>query len=524
MNSTKFLLFFVILYFSAISFYSCEIKEPAAPSWDINLNLPFTSKSYTILDILDRSNNTGFDSLNNNLVFLFGESNYERKFGRDIQFDGIKTTDVIAPSTTMLDTFVVIDDSTFINRMEFLEGSLNFSFFDNSNEDYSFNLTVKNLFGTSYNDTARIFGTVNSGQQKSIDLNLAEYYIKNETPDNKLKLRLSFKSAKPVPVDFSYTLSQYSIKTVEGLLKPISTGITNDEVIDPFGSDVPEGELDFANITPNKNFFIVKKYSDIYQVDFTRISIIGENKNGHRVRLKYLKNGNEGDPIDSVFSLRLPSGVDSIPYPINENNSNILEFINNIPKKIELVRKDFLNMSYEEGTVSYTDSLTFKLKIQVPLDISISEPIVFSDTTDAGIDDEDQRKNLDDAKHLTFTLKTINALPLKAVGKILLLDSFFTPLISISKIVGNQPDSTVTAFGAPVGPDGFVNNTNSTSFEAELDSAQIEKLKHIGKVIYEYKLFTDPNLIPPPLTTVKIRGSDHVREISYGTLLYRINQ
>jgi hypothetical protein len=258
-------------------------------------------------------------------------------------------------------------------------------------------------------------------------------------------------------------------------------------------------------------------------VDFTNISIVGENKNGRRVRLKYLKNGINGDQIDSIFNLTLPSERDSIAFPINENNSNILEFINNIPKKMIIERIDFLNLSYQEGTVNYTDSLTLKFAIQVPLDVSITKPIIFSDTVDVGITDVDQRKNLDDVKNLEYTLNAINGFPLKVTAKVLILDSFFTPMIAITKIISNLPDSTVSVSAAQVGSDGFVNIKNTTSFHSTLDSTQIQQLKRMGKIIYEYKLYTDPNLIPPPLTTVKLKGSDFISVNSYGILRYRID-
>ena len=173
--------------------------------------------------------------------------------------------------------------------------------------------------------------------------------------------------------------------------------------------------------------------------------------------------------------------------------------------------------------VNYTDSISLKLVIQMPLDISITKPIVFSDTTDAGIDDEEQRNNLDDASQLKFTIKSVNGFPLKGTAKLLILDSSFMPLLAITKIVGNQSDSSVTLYSAGVGSDGYVNNINTTVFQAELDSAQIQKLKRMGKIIYEYQLFTDPNVIPPPGSTVKIRGDDRVRIISFGKISYRLN-
>ena len=521
-SKNKFLLFSFFIAV-ALLFNACNINEYNAPSWDVNLNIPFSNKTYNIFDIIKRSNNVGVDSLNSNMVFLYGESNYNRSFGEDIKFDGLAKTEVTAPSTLQLDTSIVIDDSTLVRRMEFLNGNLNFTFFNNSNESYSVTATIKNLFSVNGNDTTSIVSTVEAKNQKTIDLNLSQYYLKNDVPENSLKIRLIFKSSQPVAVRFNYSLSQYSIRNIEGRMKPLSTGITNDEVIDPFGSDVPQGEINFASITPNKNFFITKKYSSIYQVDFTNLCIVGENKNGHRVRLKYLKHGNPGDPIDSIFSLTLPSDRDSSAFPINENNSNILEFINNIPKKIEVTRNDFLNLSYKEGGVSFTDSLSLKLMIQVPLNMSITEPIVFSDTADVGIDNEDDRKNLDAARNIDFTLNSVNGFPLKGSVKITFLDSFFTPLIAISRIVGNQQDSSVNVNSARVGSDGFVNELITTSHSSELDSNIIQKIKHIGKIIYEYKIFTDPNIIPPPFTTVKVRGSDIVRTLCFGKLKYRIN-
>ncbi len=215
--------------------------------------------------------------------------------------------------------------------------------------------------------------------------------------------------------------------------------------------------------------------------------------------------------------------MDSLAFPINQSNSNILEFINNIPKKIFVERDDYLNLSYQEGSVSYADSILLKFAIQVPLDVSITKPIVFSDTADVGISDEDQRKNLDGAKNLIFTLNALNGFPLKVTAKILILDSFFTPMIAITKIAGNLPDSSVLVNAAPVGSDGFVNRINTTTFTATLDSTNIQQIKRMGKMIYEYKLYTDPNLIPPPLTTVKLKGTDIISSNSFGVLKYRID-
>lgn len=511
-----------VTFLTALFIYSCEIREPSAPEWDVNLNLPFSKENYNIFDIIKRSGNIGLDSIGENLVYLFGESNYKRKFGDDIKFDGYPKTFFEAVSNIQSDTSLVIDDSTFIRRAEFLNGEFKMTFYNNSNENYTVRGVIKNLLSNSGNDTAQINLNVNSGSQESLIYNLQDYYVSNITPENKLKIRIIFISNESVPVSFSYSLSQYSIRSFEGRLRPLSTGITKDIVEDPFGTDVPEGEISFASISPDKNFLILKKYSGLFQVDFSNISINGENKNGHIVKLKYLKHGNAGDPLDSVFTLSLSQDQDSVAFPVTEENSNILEFINNIPHNIYMERNDVLNSVYSEGSINYTDSISIKLEIQVPLDISITKPILFSDTADAGISDEDQRKELDKAKNLEFTFLAENRFPLKTVARVLILDSSFMPLLAITKIIGNNADSTITVNAAPVGPDGLVNNLTLTQLTAELDSNQINLLKHMGKIIYDYRLYTDPALITPPGTTVKITGNNNLKLTGFGKLLYRI--
>ncbi|MBK8983873.1 MAG: hypothetical protein IPM38_16535 [Ignavibacteria bacterium] len=136
----------VLLILLSISLCSCELKSPSLPNYDIDLRIPFSVKSYNVFDIINRSSNIGIDSLNNNIIFIYGESNYKRVFGEDIKFDGIKETFITAPSTLQLDTFVTFNDSTFITTMDFLTGSLTFRFFNSLGSDYTINAVIKNFF------------------------------------------------------------------------------------------------------------------------------------------------------------------------------------------------------------------------------------------------------------------------------------------------------------------------------------------------------------------------------------------
>ncbi|MBL0107899.1 MAG: hypothetical protein IPP52_11570 [Ignavibacteria bacterium] len=52
------------------------------------------------------------------------------------------------------------------------------------------------------------------------------------------------------------------------------------------------------------------------------------------------------------------------------------------------------------------------------------------------------------------------------MARILILDSAFVPLLAISRIAGNNEDSTVIVNAAPVGQDGTVINAR-TSYSAQ---------------------------------------------------------
>ncbi|MBK8980733.1 MAG: hypothetical protein IPM38_00040 [Ignavibacteria bacterium] len=116
-----------------------------------------------------------------------------------------------------------------------------------------------------------------------------------------------------------------------------------------------------------------------------------------------------------------------------------------------------------------------------------------------------------------FTLTSQNGIPLKTVAKVLVLDSLFNPLLPISLILGKLQDSSVTFNAGNVDADGFSTTSTTTSYSAVLDSVDISKIKRMGKIIYENKLFTDPNHIPDPLNSVKIRSGDRISMAGFGT-------
>ncbi len=510
---------FIASYFAN----SCQISDPNLPSWDVGLNLPISDEQFNIFDVIERSQNIGIDSSEGNTVYVFGSSNYRREFGEDVKFDGIVPTDVKAPSVFLLDTSLVFDDSTFIKKADFLNGILKFTFNNTTSQDYNVSAKIKNMFFAKSTDTVGFNRSIQSGKQVIVEIPLSEVYILNAFPDNKFKLRIEFDSDVPVLVDFTYELSEYSIKSLEGRMKPLSTGQNYDEVVDPFGSDIPEGEVNFAYVVPNTNFLVLRRYNSNYQVDFTNISLVSENKNGNRVRLRYLRNGNAGDPLDSVISLTLPGSEDSLSFPINQDNSNIIEFINNVPKKIILERTDYINRSYQEGHLRYTDSLAIRFVIQVPLDVSITKPVVFEDTTDVGIDDTELREQMDKLNSMKLNFTGNNSIPLKGIVKAVILDSALNPLLPLSYLIGGNADSTLTIGAAHVAETGFSSAPGISSYVTEIGAEHIRKLKGMGKIAFEYKLYTDPNQITPPRTTIKIRSSDVASAKIFGNLNYRLD-
>ena len=507
----------------------CEIDPLSTPNWYVDGNLPFLDKYYSLMDLLkDEENIYVGDSSN---VYFNSTSNTSNQFAKDIKGNGIPTTTFFVPSQ-VTDTLInsPFDDSTYVTRLIFLDDnphpSINLSFNPSASlTPYTIRLTIDNLIG------------IGSGQPYTVNVNvstgvvteqviLANYTIINSAPSNLLVFRISTTSPIYEPVSFSYGVTPFLIQSATGKIKPVNLGIRDTLIDKPFGDNSVRGQINFGSINPAKTYLVIKRSKSTYQADFKNVKVRSINWNGRVIQLQYPRYETVGappQPLDTVFNLRLPAGQDSMVFYVNTTNSNILQFIGNIPKQIELIRTVVVNQNYNFGEVDNTEDLKIYFSVEIPLHFSIVEPTTLTDTVFRTITNPIQRERLQWTKKVDITFDTWNNLPLMGSVRVIVKDSMNNFLFNLTSIVTNATSDSLIVPAAPVDFYGYVTNEFYQRYTGTLDSNTIPLLLRMNKIIFEYKLYTDPNQIPTPDGRVRIRATDYVKGISYGTYNYRIH-
>lgn len=520
----------ILFVSSFIVISSCDIQQPSAPSWLVDANLPLTDKYSTIMEILEGDSNIYYDSLGNTI--FSNQSHSSQKYRKDIKMNGVPNTLIIIP-TQVSDTNLQLpfDDSTFASYIEFEpsepEGILTLNFNPAPGfVPYNVNLTITNLTDLSSGNPYSIARTI-SNNTVTENINLSLYRFSNPTPTNLLSFRVSTTSSQLLPASFSYSISSTLIKVASGRVKPVNLGVKDTVLNKPFGDyELIGGILNFSRVYEEKTYIVLKRAKGSFQTDVKNITMEGVNKSGRRIKFKYLRYDTTGappQPIDSVFNLRLPAGMDSITYYVNTVNSNVLEFINNLPHDVFLRRNTVINSNYGEGTIDNSDSISINVSIEVPLHFSVIEPPTIKDTIFKRISDTTAREKLANVRNVDATLYITNALPLYSTVRMFVLDTNGSILFSLVEVVTPYPGDSVYVPPAPIDQNGYVIAPVRHQYNGVIDSVNVLKLLDMHKIVYQYDLYTEPN-VPPTLDgRVRIRGSDFMRHLSFATFRYFVN-
>jgi len=119
----------------------------------------------------------------------------------------------------------------------------------------------------------------------------------------------------------------------------------------------------------------------------TDIVLRGKNSNGKIVDL----------PIQKHIEAASPQSVATTSIMLTQENSNIADFINNLPKQIEIFGFFKLGDGFSEGTVTQSDYVEGMVKISAPLAFSLTSQTINTDVDTIEIEQETQdiiRENL----------------------------------------------------------------------------------------------------------------------------------
>lgn len=519
MKTTKFFKkFFPIIFIVYLS--GCEIKDFVSPSWDINANLPILNEVYTIFDILSSSSNYFIDSTDNSVVF-FVDFNDFNNLENSLTVDGYSSKDNIFSLNSDTTLFLEFDDSTFVRYAEIREGDFFITMFNPSTESYTYNLTIQNLRDAFSGIPLNFEGTVAPNSSKEITSSLANYILDNGGKlSNELIFRIISSSKSTTFSSFDYSVGNSILNNISGKFKPTYTYDVLDTIFEPLGPNSPNVPLELAIV---KNSFLnIKNYSDT-RVKLLNIRIDGYNETvNSSVRLLYDYNNN--GILDSNFVFDLParggSQFSETIITLTEFNSNIREFLGNMPSLIFYNRDMLVNEDYSDINVTFLDSVITVFNADVPMKFRSDAFANFRDTTFSEFS-QNQKDEIVNSRGAKIETSIVNSIPLDLKIRISLQDNQSNTLLVLTNNLANQPgDSFAYLDAAQVDAQGIVlpGGESVLAIPLELNFEQIQSIRDFSRIVIEFNYKSKQGA-----GVVRVRGDDFLRIRAFGNLILRVN-
>ena len=259
-------------------------------------------------------------------------------------------------------------------------------------------------------------------------------------------------------------------------------------------------------------------------------AFIGINGEGEQRFLRGMANGpydvQAGDPISGMtvngrqllpeemikFTLEEvnnPNGVIASPTEFNRTNTNVDDFLNNLPNEIRFIGKAVVNENEQEATI--LDTLIFEptIAIDIPLAFSTTDAATFNDTTKNDLGDLPSSEKGDET-YITngqIVLEYENGLPLEVNLDIGFLDSTNT-LITTIPASSEEPLGILAAGISDT--TRFANDPTSGSVQISLSESQIRQLYKTRFLKVSASLVTTDNSGNGEGDNVRIRTTDFI--------------
>lgn len=277
------------------------------------------------------------------------------------------------------------------------------STFDTLIDLSNYEVDMKGLQGTSYNTFITYFTAKTDPNGPGVSLQANNEFLKIETT----LLDLVPDYAK------GFMGSQHTvIGPEEKGIEPLSQLVSGSLLLDSIKMDL---EL--------KNGVGADAKISIYQLE-------GRNTfNGNTVALNHSIIGNPIN-VTRAQDLFIGSNPSVYTYSINNSNSNLKDFIQNLPGyfkyNVDVWLNPLGNVSSGNDFIYYNSDISAKLKIELPLTFNVNN-LAMVDTLDFNVSSD----ILDHFKAGTLKVYAINGFPLEAQAQLTLLDENYTPLDSL---------------------------------------------------------------------------------------------
>jgi hypothetical protein len=493
------------------------------PQWDTDLNIPITTKNYTLDDIIKSQNYISLNPSDNTYLITSDSLNQKIAISNFIQINtetSTSTSTIHADGKTTTSVYLSFPEGAKLNQAALSAGTfrlvahnsypidaqliINFPGITKNGAPYPVNLTVPAY--SNYSTQSVDFTNCQYQQPANQDI----------TKDGQLWTTLiAYSSTGLIYITFESYTSDFKFSSAVGYLPAKSLGTNS--------SSFP---LNLGDASKYRDKVVLQKGSlsltGKYQTSALNPFIVGVNnlrlvgrRNDSRLTdtLKFTNSNNNSFKFDA-------SGNYSTVY--DQSNSNITSFITFLPDSIFVSAEYIMNPDNSPvyKTVRMDDSISFTTRFTSQSILSIAQT-TFSDTVNIDMD-HDQRDQVLNGKGAQLNVDMQNAIPLNSWIKVTLTDANYRPLlINGSKFIItkdiNGIDSVKIAGSQTDGNGNFVSASPSKT-SITLDSLQIKEFaQNAYHAIVSVTVETSNNNLP-----VIVHATDWINLKIYGRVTYTV--
>ncbi|MGE5435915.1 MAG: hypothetical protein ACM3O3_01695, partial [Syntrophothermus sp.] len=248
-------------------------------------------------------------------------------------------------------------------------------------------------------------------------------------------------------------------------------------------------------------------YNNQFSLKIDSINIMGI-KGNQRIFLR--------DSLGSqLLNLFVQEGSNTIDF--NESNSNIKDFLTFLPDSIIIDGSYKILGLNTKGTVTNIDQIEFQTLFSTKSQLAIKKTNI-TDTMNVNID-ADQRQDIQRGKYAKLNFEVDNALPFKVSVKVIMLDSLYNPLFTLTRL--NGQDSIEFSSSVIDHNTGEAISPSSNKFFIYLNEDEIKLFSKAYYASLSAVIETEgANQIIPPV--VSIKASDWIKMKAYGLINYNV--
>lgn len=494
------------------------------PEWDVDLNVPIISKTYTLYDMFKpESKNSITSTLTSDDFYLVQSDNFDAHTKVadyvSILSQGSTSQNFIIPANQPAQSvFIVFPKDIEIEQATFASGFLSFAIQNPSSAAISSSLQIPGIKKPDGSPLIIVTNVAAFSRDSIVyDLSNHQYtFPPNQPIQNKNSLQLVASANSTVNGSFenvnSY-LFNFSFSSLTGSLSRTSLGNERTSAsLNLNDAAVLQNKLFIKEASLSLKSEYVSTHHNFFELEIANIQIKGIRNSGEQKTLTR----NDGQAI--TFSL-VNGNYD---LTLNETNSNVADFITFLPDSIVISSDYTLNPSNDHTakTVTNKDSIKFSAQFSVKSIFAIKQ-INFTDTL--GIDlSQDDRDKIYDGARADLNIYLENAIPIDAFVKITITDKNYSPLFTLTKNQ-NGVDSLQFLGSQVNNSTGQIISPTITLNTIALDSAEIRQLSNAHYAIVSTTVNTKNANENPNPPTVQFKSSDWLNLKCYGKVKYHLN-